>query len=97
MPVSIRSRHSGLAHFAAALLLTAFVGRELWLRRGAVGADAKIEPSKTQPIVLTPDRPPLPLRASERRTETAVIGVPPIKLTRVQRRRPKTAPVPAPR
>lgn len=85
------------AVFGAALLLAAFVGRELWVRRAAGAASRPPEPSRTEPIALTPERPPLPLRPSERRTETAVTGAPPIKLTRVQRRKPKTAPVPAPR
>lgn len=82
------------AVFGAALLLAAFIGRELWARRAP--ADPK-EPVITTPIVLTPERLPLPGKPTTGRTETAVTGAPPIKLSRVQRRRPKSAPVPAPR
>ncbi|MBI2387017.1 MAG: hypothetical protein HYV14_13575 [Elusimicrobia bacterium] len=91
-------RHPALeaAVFAAALLLAAFVGRELWLRRAA--APSPEAPSAAaEPAALNPDKPPLPSMTSPGRTETAVTAVPSIKLSRVQRRKPKPAAVPAPR
>jgi len=82
------------AVFAAALLLAAFIARELWVRRAA----AAPEPEKvTMPAVLEISYPPLPQKATEQRTEQAVSGVAPIKLTRMQPRKQKLAPVPAPR
>lgn len=91
-------RHPALeaAVFAAALLLAAFVGRELWRRRGAA-ASAAASASSAQPVALDPAKPPLPSKNPAGRTETAVIAVPSIKLSRVQRRKPKTAPVPVPK
>jgi len=92
-----RKRHSAVetAVFAAALLLAAFIGREAWKRR----APAAPEPAPLtahEPAVLTPSFPPLPAGAARPRTETAVTAVPSLKLTRVQRRPRKTAPVPNP-
>ncbi len=91
-------RHPALeaAVFAAALLLFAFIGRELWRRRAA--APAAGQPSGAAvPVALDPAKPALPSKSSPGRTETAVIGAPSIKLSRVQRRKPKNAPVPVPR
>jgi hypothetical protein len=80
--------------FAAALLLATFVGRELWRRR------APEVPVAPEPVLIheaaIPTQMPLPPAAGIRRTETAVGMVPPIKLSRVQRRKPKTS-VPAPK
>lgn len=92
-----QKRHPVLetAVFAAALLLSAFIARELWRRRFA--AQPAPETAVVQPAVLNPARPSLPLAAPARRTEVAVTGVAPIKLTRVQRRKPKPAVVPAPK
>lgn len=91
-------RHPALeaAVFAAALLLAAFVGRELWRRRAAVPSAER--PSGTaEPAVLNPAKPALPSGSPSARTETAVIGAPSIKLSRVQRRKPRAAPVPVPK
>lgn len=82
------------AVFAAALLLAAFIGRELWQRRAPA---PPAEPEGMQPVALRPDRPALPSASEPKRTETAVTGVPPIKLTRVQRRKPTAPVVPAPK
>lgn len=94
-----RNRHPALeaAVFAAALLLAAFVGRELWLRRGALSATAAPEASVMEPATLNPSYPALPGSETGGRTETAVTGVPPLKLTRVQRRKTKAAVVPPPK
>ena len=82
--------------FAAALLLSAFIARELWHRRfAAQPPPTAAVPAERQPAVLNPTRPPQPVAASSRRTEVAVTGVASLKLTRVQRRKP--APVPAPK
>ncbi len=81
--------------FAAALLLSAFIARELWRRRGAPSSVAGTEVQR--PVALNLTRPPLPSTSPGGRTETAVTGVAPIKLTRVQRRKPKPAPIPVPR
>jgi len=91
-----QKRHPVLetAVFAAALLLAAFIGRELWRRRAA--PPAPVEPTASVPAVLNPTFPPLPVETPRRRTEMGVSAVPSLKLTRVQRRRPKTA-VPAPK
>jgi len=83
------------AVFTAALLLAVFIGRELWRRRGP--APVVADPAAVEPIALHPTYPPLPAAAKTSRTETAVSGVAPIKLTRVQRRRPKSGVVPAPK
>ena len=93
---SRQHRHPVLeaAVFAAALLLAAFVGRELWLRRAAAPSAAS---SSAVPVALDPAKPPLPSKDPSGRTETAVTAVPSIKLSRVQRRKPKTAPVPVPK
>lgn len=91
-------RHPALeaAVFAAALLLSAFVGRELWRRRAE--APPRAEPSgAAEPAVLNLVKPPLPSRYPSARTETAVAGAPSIRLSRVQRRKPKSAPVPVPK
>ncbi|MDD5302392.1 MAG: hypothetical protein PHS14_04710 [Elusimicrobia bacterium] len=92
-----QKRHPALeaAVFAAALLLSAFIARELWRRRSP--AQPAPDTAVMRPIELNLTRPPLPLEDSPRRTEAAVTGVAPIKLTRVQRRKPKPAAVPAPR
>jgi hypothetical protein len=93
-------RHPALetAVFAAALLLSAFIARELWHRRfAAQPPPSAAVPAERQPAVLNPTRPPLPVAASPRRTEVAVTGVAPIKLSRVQRRKPGPASVPAPK
>lgn len=89
-----QQRHPALdaAVFAAALLLSAFIARELWLRRTPV----MLEPAALRPVVLNPGLPPLPVAATGHRTEVGVNGVAPIKLTRVQRRASKSAAVPAP-
>lgn len=84
------------AVFAAALLLAAFVGRELWRRR-APDPSAAAASSAAEPAALKPDKPALPSKNPSARTETAVIGAPSIKLSRVQRRKPKAAPVPVPK
>ncbi|MCM2303375.1 MAG: hypothetical protein NDJ72_01635 [Elusimicrobia bacterium] len=86
------------AVFAAALFLAAFVGRELWRRRGEAPRPSP-EPSAAElkPAPLNITYPPLPSAAASGRTETAVAGVPPLKLTRVQRRKPKPSVVPAPK
>jgi hypothetical protein len=81
------------AVYAAALLLAAFIGRELWARRRVPPPE---EPGVVAPAVLTPTRPPLP-GSTVKRTEQAVTAVAPIKLSRVRRLKPKTEPVPAPK
>ncbi|MBI2787727.1 MAG: hypothetical protein HYX59_03500 [Elusimicrobia bacterium] len=92
-----KHRHPALeaAVFAAALLLSAFIGRELWLRRAAPPSEAP--PALPGPAALDPAKPPLPSKTVGGRTETAVIAVPSVKLSRVQRRKPKNAPVPVPK
>jgi hypothetical protein len=81
------------AVFGAALLLAAFIARELWARR-------QVRPSQEAeamaPAVLTPTRPPLP-GSTVKRTVQAVTAVAPIKLSRVRRVKPKAEPVPAPK
>ena len=84
------------AVFAAAVLLAAFIARELWSRRGALRPDAPAAQA-VRPVELNPTFPPLPVSSQSPRTETAVTGVPSIKLSRVQNRRPKPSAVPAPR
>ena len=85
--------------FGAALLLVGFVGRELW-RRLAPAPGAPPAPSAASfensvpDVAVIPTRPPLP---GQGRTETAVSGVPSIKLSGVSRRKAKSAPVPAPK
>lgn len=81
------------AVFVAAVLLAAFIARELWSRRQAPVPAAS---SDIAPIALNPGRPPLPDIPGARRTEAAVTGVAPIKLTRVQRRKLKSVAVPLP-
>ncbi len=91
-------RHPALetAVFAAAILLFAFVARELWRRR-PVEAVVPAKAAIAAPIELVPERPVVsaPTKAVSR-TETSVKSVPSIKLTRVSRRR-KTEPVPVPK
>ena len=82
------------AVFAAALLLSAFIARELWQRRTAAPSPVVPETSVKRAAPLNITYAPMP--APARRTEQAVTGVAPIKLTRVQRRKPKADPVPAP-
>lgn len=83
------------AVFAAALLLAAFIARELWIRR----PPALAEPGEPvlRAAVLAVSYPPLPGTEPARRTEQAVTGVAPVKLARVQRTKPKPRAVPAPR
>jgi len=90
-------RHPALeaAVFAAALLLSAFIGRELWLRRAAPPSEPP--PALSGPASLNPGKPPLPSKSAGGRTETAVTAVPPVKLSRVQRRKPRNGPVPVPK
>ncbi len=92
-----QQRHPALetAVFAAALLLSAFIARELWMRRSS--ARPAPETTSIQPAALNLTRPPLPLMSPGGRTEQAVTGVAPIKLTRVQRRKPKLDAVPIPK
>jgi len=85
------------AVFAAALLLAAFIARELWARRQAL-PPVEDPPGKMQEtLILNPTRPPLPAPATGSRTEQAVSIVAPIKLSRVYRRKPKPSAVPAPK
>ncbi len=92
-----RHRHPALetAVFAAALLLSAFIARELWRRRPIVSSPMERGKRLTQPYG---EDMPLPKSFGQatpsHRTEQAVSGVAPIKLTRVQRRKPKAVPVP---
>ena len=79
--------------FAAALLLAAFIARELWSRRGPALTAPE---ARVMPAALNVTRPPLPAAQSGPRTEQAVSGVAPIKLTRVQRAKPKAVAVPVP-
>lgn len=90
-------RHPALeiAVFAAALLLSAFIARELWLRRAS--GPKEPEAAAMQPAVLNLSYPPLPVAETGHHTETAVTSVAPIKLSRVQRRKPKPEAVPAPK
>ncbi len=83
------------AVFAAALLLSAFIARELWQRRSAAPEPVVVEAPVRRAAPLNITYAPMP--ASARRTEQAVTGVAPIKLTRVERRKPKAEAVPAPR
>lgn len=94
-----RDRHPVLETvvFAAALLLAAFVGRELWNRRGPAAAASAPQPSAMEPVKLNPSYPSPAVPGSGGRTEAAVTGVAPLKLTRVQRRRARTAVVPPPK
>ncbi len=78
------------AVIAAALILAAFVGRELWRRRPSAQEEAK-------PAELKVTRPAVPQPEATKRTETAVVGVAPIKLTRIQPGKPRQARVPAPK
>ena len=90
-------RHPAIetAVFAAALLLSAFIARELWLRRSA--SPSTPGSAALQPVMLNPTFPPLPTVEKGHQTEVAVTSVAPIKLSRVQRRKIKTEPVPAPK
>ena len=100
-----QQRHPVLesAVFAAALLLSAFVARELWRRRPvtpdrAVGEAVPLAESVGKAVESNPYRPPLPAAASTHRTERAVTGgVPAIKLTRVQGRKHTFDAVPVPK
>jgi hypothetical protein len=94
-----RHRHPYLeaAVFGAALLLAAFIARELWARRQA---RPPVEPGSgamQETLILNPTRPPLPPSAAGPRTEQAVTRVAPIKLSRISRRKPKPTAVPAPK
>jgi len=90
-------RHPAIetAVFAAALLLSAFIARELWQRRSAAPSPAALETPVRRAAPLNISYPPAAVPAH--RTEQAVTGVAPIKLTRVQRRKPKPDAVPAPK
>jgi hypothetical protein len=90
-------RHPALetAVFAAALLLSAFIARELWRRRATPAPAA--ETGRQGAIELNPTRPPLPSTTPGGRTEQAVTGVPPLKLSRLQPHKPKPEAVPAPK
>ena len=79
--------------FAAALLLALFVGRELW-RRWSLRP--RPEPVSTGPALVSPIRPEAPPLPGRGRTETAVSSVPPLKLSRIAPKRPKST-VPAPK
>ena len=83
------------AVFAAALLLAAFIARELWLRRAATASAP--EAAAMRPAVLNPTFPPLPTAETGHHTETAVTSVAPIKLVRAQQRKSRPASVPAPK
>ena len=89
-------RHPALetAVFAAALLLAAFVARELWIRRAP--AAPKSGPPAAGAVPLNPERPPAPGAVPGGKTERAVTKVPALRLTRIQRPKPKPAAVPAP-
>ncbi|MBI4062279.1 MAG: hypothetical protein HY403_12725 [Elusimicrobia bacterium] len=91
-----RRRHPAFeaAVFAAALLLAAIIVRELW-RRPAVAPPAP--EASAEPAAPVAFRPPLPEGLTAPRAELAASEVAPIKLTRIQRPRPKPAAVPAPR
>lgn len=92
-----RHRHPVLeaAVFAAALLLSAFVARELWRRRPVPrpATGSEIVP----PIVLSPSHPALTREEERRRTETGVNSVAPIKLSRVQPPKHRDAVPPVPK
>lgn len=88
-----RSRHPALetAVFAAALLLSAFVARELWRRHGSAPSAA--------PAAVRPEPAPAPSPAAGGKVyamERAVTSVPSMRITRIERRKPRPAPVPAP-
>lgn len=78
-------RHPALetAVFAAALLLAAFVGRELWRRRAAMASPA-VETGPQTPAPLNPTRTTYFGPAPAPRAVTAVMVPSPIKLTRVK-------------
>ncbi len=78
-------RHPALetAVFAAALLLAAFVGRELWRRR-TVMAPPEVEAGPQTPAPLNPIRTTYFGPAPAPRTVTAVMVPSPIKLRRVK-------------
>ena len=81
--------------FAAALLLAAFIVRELWSRR--TPAPVEPETTATSPAALIPIRPPLPVPLKRVRTETSVRGVPSLKLTRIVPSKQKVVVVPLPK
>jgi|CXWL01.1.fsa_nt_gi hypothetical protein len=86
-----RGRHPAfeIAVFAAALLLAVFIGRELW-RRGrsvpppvaAADSEQADEPASSGVASGAPER--------------SVSSVPRVRLTRIERRKPKPRAVPAP-
>ena len=85
-----RDRHPAfeIAVFAAALFLTVFVARELWRRyHSAPPAAAVSVPS---------DADPQPSGVEIGTTERSVSSVPRVRLTRIERRKPKPRAVPAP-
>ena len=92
-------RHPAIetAVFAAALLLAAFIARELWVRRSAPLPPPVAEPAPAATAVRATLQPAIVLTRPVSRTERAVTAVAPIKLTRVQRRKPKGDVVPAPK
>ena len=75
-------------------MLAAFIARELWMRRAAVYREPE---AVVVPAVLNPTFPPLPKVEKGHLTEVAVMSVAPIKLSRVQPRKPRPEPVPAPK
>ena len=78
------------AVFAAAILLAGFLARELWLRRRPAPAPE----APAAPAVAAPVRPAWPKPAPQAEVGTA--GSPPVRMTRIEKRRPKTS-VPSPR
>ncbi len=85
-----RDRHPAfeIAVFAAALLLAVFVARELWRRhQSAPPAAAAANP---------PAADPKPSRVAIGTSERSVSSVPRVRLTRIERRKPKPRAVPAP-
>lgn len=82
--------------FAAVLLLTGFVARELWRRR-APAPPAATFMEMEEHVAAIPRPLPLPPEKSAKVTETSVTRVPSIKLTRVQRRKSKNVHVPVPK
>jgi hypothetical protein len=85
----------------AALLLAAFVGRELWKRRAAESAAAErpIEAPEASPgsigVAAIAERPPAP--SLEPRARAAVAVGLPFKATRVERPKPRRAAPPPPK
>jgi hypothetical protein len=83
------------AVFAAALILAAFVARELWRRRSAVPESPLSAAAPAATAAAEPMDPPASEAGSP--TEKAVGGLAPLKRSPAGRRRPRPAVVPAPR